>query len=429
MKSIKDLSRREQKAQRQKWTEANKRRKDKQLLENMTDRYIDFNSPPQSPCPDDLPPLRVEPQPSTSRQKSSGEKRRRKNNAKMKKELEKLKKQYTKEKMSKNKYKRRYYRLLHKKGNISASPSPRKIVNTVLKDKTEVRKRLVFLEVIKKQMNTNKKTLTENEKNIVAKALSGDIMESYRKINEAKDLVSPYLQKKINRLMKADGRSAIINRKIRLGTYNKYIKLVTEFYEDDENSTQSPEKSAVISKKGVTKVKRYLNDSMFNLHKKFTDLFQIKLSYTTFRRMKPFHVRVKRLKERDTCSCIKHVNFNFKIQKLHMLGLLQSRNMRDLMKKLCCDVSSQSCMYRSCEECKDRDILYKPENFEDFRTRTFYYQWSLCNHVYFNNKNEEVTTKITAKQKNYCTVRELIETLKKKLFPSYLLMNIGLFIK
>lgn len=181
MKSIKDLSRREQKAQRQKWTEANKRRKDKQLLENMTDRYIDLNSPPQSPCPDDPPPLRVEPQPSTSRQKSSGEKRRRKNNAKMKKELEKLKKQYTKEKMSKNKYKRRYYRLLHKKGNISASPSPRKIVNTVLKDKTEVRKRLVFLEVIKKQMNTNKKTLTENEKNIVAKALSGDIMESYRK--------------------------------------------------------------------------------------------------------------------------------------------------------------------------------------------------------------------------------------------------------
>lgn len=89
------------------------------------------------------------------------------------------------------------------------------------------------------------------------------------------------------------------------------------------------------------------------------------------------------------------------------------------MKKLCCDVMNQSCMYRSCVECSNRNVLEKEIEEETLKSRTFYYEFKLCDHEYYNKNSVKVMTKITVKQKTYCTVKELIERLQETICTAF----------
>ena len=98
---------------------------------------------------------------------------------------------------------------------------------------------------------------------------------------------------------------------------------IRENLENDLNSTQCPGKKDTITLKKQKRVKRKLNDSLINLHKKFVTETNFKIGYSTFCRLKPFHIVQPKISKRDTCLCTKYENFHLMLSKFHQFGILE----------------------------------------------------------------------------------------------------------
>lgn len=88
------------------------------------------------------------------------------------------------------------------------------------------------------------------------------------------------------------------------------------FLEEDENSRICPGKNEFVSKGKIKKQKRYLTDSLKNLHKKYIATSQYKISYSSFCKLRPFWIRIPTLNIRDTCLCKVHENMELVVTAL-----------------------------------------------------------------------------------------------------------------
>lgn len=111
-----------------------------------------------------------------------------------------------------------------------------------------------------------------------------------------------------------------------------------------------------MTKKKITKRKRFLLDTVQNLHLKFCSESSIKIARSLFYKLKPFWICARKVSERDTCLCKKHENINLILKKLTRLKMLTSSSTKDFTDLLTCDSSSKACMYRECNICRDKVI-------------------------------------------------------------------------
>ncbi|XP_062532287.1 PH domain-containing protein DDB_G0287875 [Bombyx mori] len=88
------------------------------------------------------------------------------------------------------------------------------------------------------------------------------------------------------------------------------------FLEEDENSRICPGKNEFVSKGKIKKQKRYLTDSLKNLHKKYIATSQYKISYSSFCKLRPFWIRIPTVNIRDTCLCKVHENMELVVTAL-----------------------------------------------------------------------------------------------------------------
>lgn len=56
--------------------------------------------------------------------------------------------------------------------------------------------------------------------------------------------------------------------------------------------------------------------------------------------------------------CIKHENFILKTEKLHALGMIDTKIVDDILTKVLCDPNSKDCAYRQCSTCRDNVITF-----------------------------------------------------------------------
>ena len=129
---------------------------------------------------------------------------------------------------------------------------------------------------------------------------------------------------------------------------------VQGFFTRDDVSRMTTGKKETITQKKVKMQKRFLTDTLKNLHLKFlAECWQISLSYQTFCRLRPFWVLQPTAADRETCLCKTHENTMFLAKKLHQLKLLTTVNIEQLIDLIVCNNESRQCMYRLCEKCKD----------------------------------------------------------------------------
>ncbi|XP_069394767.1 male determiner protein Mdmd(III)-like [Paralichthys olivaceus] len=131
--------------------------------------------------------------------------------------------------------------------------------------------------------------------------------------------------------------------------------LISRFLHQDDVSTVINGKSGEIRKKGQIFRKRALTDTMANLHKRFlSENPRHSISKAQFFKLKPFWIGQRRVSDRETCACKTHENFGLKTKKLHQLGVIDTSSPRDLVLASVCSVDNLSCMYRTCNKCKDK---------------------------------------------------------------------------
>jgi len=138
--------------------------------------------------------------------------------------------------------------------------------------------------------------LSQRTKQLHAKVISGSYLKKYRLGFMASRFVSCYLSKKYG-----TSNSGLEYERRKGKMHLMKMMTVQCFLEEDINSSLAPGKKDCTTKKRVKKQKRYLNESLYRLHKQYLKSTHRPLSYASFCKIKPL------LSGRDTCRCVKHV--------------------------------------------------------------------------------------------------------------------------
>ena len=169
----------------------------------------------------------------------------------------------------------------------------------------------------------------------------------------------------------------------------------------------APGKKDTKTKRGIKKQKRYLNDTMLNLHKKFLQENQGQsLSYQSFCRMKPFYVVTMNVSERNTCLCTLHENVRLRVQKLHQLGILDTNSPEKETERLVCEIGRSQCAYNDCNRCKYLKLVGNQR--EDFGSQVTIKQWVRRTEEIERDGKKHTISK-TVKEDIQSTIETLVE--------------------
>lgn len=282
--------------------------------------------------------------------------------------------------------------------------SPEKKVNQLLKNQkvtSDVRKQLLFGEVLQKQIETSfKGEKKRKEKRGFAQKIAGYIMKKYKYLNKCKTILS-----------KRSVESYKSKLTSKLNQLEKERKVV-EFLESDENSRMMPGKRDTITKNKSKKQKRLLNGTLKKLFKKFrTDNPGLKMSYSYFSKVRPFWVLEPEVGKRDTCMCIMHENFSLLVRKLNCLNIIEEKSPDDLINSITCENLTEACLERKCVKCSAKKIILLEYDEEE---KTNYEKW-ITKKVPQIVKGVEKMCQKTFKDTIELTKKELVAELNKNL--------------
>lgn len=241
---------------------------------------------------------------------------------------------------------------------------------------------------------------SENEKRIFSQILSGKVVKKYKLTKDFAKFVSPYKQRKYceNNILVLGrlngGKRSLFTEKCR--------NCVREFLERDENSAMAPGIKDCIRRKKTYYRKRYLLDTMENLHKKYNKEEPMKISRGLFHQMKPFWIGQKKESQRDTCLCKTHENFDLVVRKLRTINLLNTGSKNEIVSQIVCDSSNEACMYRRCSVCKDKKIIVKGTS-----DTVAYQEWVTEKIVRPGAKGKMYEVQLTTKKTKIATSEEL----------------------
>lgn len=191
---------------------------------------------------------------------------------------------------------------------------------------------------------------------------------------------------------------------------------IHDFLLDDENSRLTAGKKDTITRRGVKKQIRLLNNTLLNLHKIFINKTDLTITYETFRRHRPFWVIFPKVASRNTCLCATHANNDFVVQALHQAKILPYSSASDVAKSLCCNnVLMVKCLERRCEQCSEKKVFYNVMNSND----TIIYQRWITKNVTEIVKGQEKKFKKTIKEKVKTTHQLLVNVFDTNL-PAFL---------
>ncbi|KAL7381234.1 hypothetical protein ABVT39_002539 [Epinephelus coioides] len=349
------------------WRNAKKRQKKREAL------LSNISTPPESPDAE-------QPRSGSSRQHLEGKKRARRARYKLYKEIEELKHALKREKTLKEKYKKRCQRSKHNESPRSKVP--------------------LTANIKRKYQNAR----TEREKQIISKVAVGKIIKKYRLQRWSEQALG--FSKKRRNLLKSECLSSF-NRK----TVNRYAttsvkNIVNAFFTRDDVSRMTTGRKQTITRNKVKMQKRFLVDTMRNLHRKLLAENNITISYPAFCRLRPFWVVYPSLSDRDTCMCKLHENLSFLAEKLSQLRLIQTSDLERLVKLVCCDITRKDCMYGDCETCKDKRVPLL--STYDGAEKVTYTQWGTEEKAKMKDQDGP-TVKISIKHNVESTQEQLAE--------------------
>ncbi|CAF4951139.1 unnamed protein product [Pieris macdunnoughi] len=343
IKSINDMTEREQRAVRKIWREKTKKHRDRVKIQSTRNNPL---TPPASDN-EDQPPL---PQNNIA----LAAKRRSEIQRKLRNQLIKKQKYEIKQLRQKVRDCQKKLRRIGKQKMTPNSKVADLLQNNSKENIEEVKKKLLFSEVIQNQLKENiNLTTNDNEKKIFKKVLSGKVVKKYKVLNQIN-------MKPIRQSSTANKSLLDMTRKTRNDkTNSKLEKKVAEFFEEDCNSRLCPGKKDSITKGKIKRQKRLLQDTMKNLHTKFINTKNIKLSYTLFCRLRPFWVVTPNIHQRETCLCVTHANMELTLASLKQADIIDFPNYQSMLNYLCCDRYNEKCLMRECLNCNSRSICYR----------------------------------------------------------------------
>jgi len=294
--------------------------------------------------------------------------------------------------------------------------SPKSQVNKITKGFKVSRTVFQSLKVgcaLKAQLRESFKSVkSRKERAIVSRFIAGKVLKSERLLKSIRSLVS------FSTSFKHERKPALVAKEAKKGTVTE--KSVHNFLESTRASTVCPGKRQGKRYAGVERQKRYMSSDLKSLYKEYLKSGAKYVSYRTFCRHKPKWVVTPKLTSRDTCLCQKCENIKLLAKALKSQGLLVS-NLRETTNSVCCDPPQDICLLRTCEKCKDKNLLFAKY---DGHKPALFYKWSSCREqVYSFKLKKEIEVNILKKTSQYVTVEELKQNFERDHVPY--MMHIG----
>lgn len=394
-KSITDMTPREQRQTRKKWKRHSAEYRKRKAMITRTNAYLIQTTPPCSDNEVDVP-IQQENRVPLDFRNANNESLRLKEAKKRQERKRKLRLKQIKEKdetIRKLKAKmhaqnKKYNRL--KKKFLKKTLTPKSKIELMAEkenEKRELVKKALFGEIMEAQLIENYSGMkTQQEKRNFQQIVSGKIVDKY-KLWRLRTQGLTYKQLGHN---KTASKPKTINKRVQ--------EMVLEFYEDDSNSRQSAGKKEFITRRNTKKQKRYLLDSLRNLHKNFLKSGSVAISYALFCRLRPFWVVPPALSDRDTCMCVIHANIDLMLTALKKAKILNFGNHQNLLHILCCDRYSEKCLNRKCSNCILNSLPY--QDFDNSQCITFE-EWNHSKHLFtdLKTRKERYITKYKKERK------------------------------
>lgn len=342
IRSIHQLTPREQRIKRRTWKfHANtKRKREKMIKIALSSRVTPPNSPEHM----------LEPNQRNEQNRTRGRKKKNLNRTKAYKEQFKLRVKLNKERRLRNKYKQRYYRL---KKSCRPDDEVENEVDQIMASKKNTKCTLTLYCLLTRNLRKRYSKSKPIEKRILKNLVFREaILRKYK--------IGSYTKK----------QTGISEPRMRLKEHKfrhqqcALRKKIEDFYQRDDNSRVKAGKKSTITRNKIKMQVRLLNDNVINLHKKYQFENTAKISYSLFCRMKPFWVIRAQEKDRETCLCRLHENPMLKLNKLYSERAVHHKDLSSLIKDITCNDKNKTCMYRTCDRCKNKKIRTSVEKNE-----------------------------------------------------------------
>lgn len=400
---------REKRKLRKQWREKTKRYRAAKKLSD--ENQLEEDTPPPSPPAGPAAPADIVQQNEImDKRKESGRKIRRKHREKLKSRIKDLESQLKNMERKLSKYKKRQSRK-NAETKKTMEKTPRKLVKQMLQNQKvspAIKKRLLFCSVVEKQITEsfNQET-SANKKRDFANKMAGAIVKKYRFLESIKTLTS----KRIRNPMKS--------KQITTGAQEKRIKLqqaVKDFFLLDENSRSTAGKKETITRRGLKTQKRFMNESMKGLYAKFVERFPgLKISYSMFCLYRPFWVLRASEKDRNTCLCKMHENFEILIRKLWSRNIISCSSPEKVVEAMTCKNRGQNCLERTCASCKKNKIEFSGLDLFD---KTILNKW-VTEKQLITIKGKEKTVQKTVKTEIECTNQDLFQEFNDNVYKYF----------
>ena len=294
-------------------------------------------------------------------------------------------------------------RLQREKARNKLTDTPRTKTRLLLRHATskEVRKTLTFHHAVVDSIRSKyRETSEERKKQMYCRLVTSGIMKQYR----LKTMAQQKLGFSAKRWQtKMQGNEFV--RKPYKSASTRYGNRVEEFFVRDDVSRMTAGKKQTVTRNKNKQQKRFLNDSIKNLYVKFmAENTDIKLSCSTFRRLKPFWVVCPKETDRDTCQCRMHENLQYLVTKLKEEHVIAA----DCLESVVCNVNSKSCMYNECAKCRDNRL---PVESHDQNAETLWTQWKVVTesrNIKKRGQNEIKAVTLTVKEMQTGFLSDLI---------------------
>lgn len=280
--------------------------------------------------------------------------------------------------------------------------------------------------ILKKKFQRSSLKITELEEMLsgVKKALKGSgTVDKQKQFQELSNL--PYVNKTRVRV-----KYQVVSKRFRHPKFvlqqkkiarDLAMREVVNFYLSEENSCQAPGSHVTITKKKVKKQKHYLCDTIDNLYQKYRKkTVPNPVCRALFYSLKPFWVVKQNVNCRDTCLCRDHTNFQFLVDKLHVLKILKTNRVDEIMKMVCCETIDRKCVLRICAICKERSVMYSDDLAARMQEPTWYQYW-LTKRLERPGANGKIWSVVkTERQRIVCKIADLVKNFEES-FPKFFL--------
>lgn len=329
-----DLSTKEKYNARMIWKlrKRNQRQRAKLLANVINETPAGSSSPP--PIANEYAALRAQesnsPTPSSQNNRDTrrGRKAVRRDRTKLYKANKKLLSENEKLRVKYEKYKKRYQRLINKKQEKDNQDSDK-----------ENRKYKILTSALSDRYKNTKKN---NDKRILKRIFANPTVKSSK-------LRSQLLKDSLN--MSGAMRLNIKSK----GSETELQTKIQKFFVRDDVSRNTAGKNETVTKAKEKRQKRYLLDSMKNLHKTFKqENLDVTCSYFYFTRNRPWHIKSPSIDGREMCLCKIHANTMFKANALHSKQVLKTKDISQIISNTVCESTIKDCMYGLCLICAEK---------------------------------------------------------------------------